>query len=307
MAQLDLGGAAEIAHRGDPGAISNVVNWTGALMSVALVAGLGVWGYKLMVRDVSGVPVVVALEGPMRVAPDDPGGLLAAHQGLAVNSIAADGGTEAPADRLILAPAPIELSSEDLPRAKLAEADTLHKEAPQTGGQGDDMAALVESLTQGVTPLSGSVDTPEPELSGLMSSEGDERIVPASVRGVSISPLPRLRPVGDLQAEAIANSVSRATSGPIAEVDPATIPVGTRLVQFGAFDSPEAARTEWVKLDGQFTDFLTDKQRVVQRALSGGKTFYRLRAMGFDDINDARRFCSAMLAERQACIPVVTR
>ena len=141
----------------------------------------------------------------------------------------------------------------------------------------------------------------------MISPEGDDKIVPASVRGVSISPLPRLRPVGDLQAEAIANSVSRATSGPIAEVDPASIPVGTRLVQFGAFDSPDAARAEWVKLDGQFTDFLTDKQRVVQRALSGGKTFYRLRAMGFEDINDARRFCSAMLAERQACIPVVTR
>ena len=300
MAQLDLGGAAEIAHRGDPGAFSTLVNWTGALMSVALVAGLGVWGYKLMVRDVSGVPLVLALEGPMRVAPDDPGGLRAAHQGLAVNSVAADGGTEAPADRLILAPAPIELSSEDLPRPKLA--------APaDTKPPADDMASLVESLTQGVPPLSGVVGAPQPDLSALISPEGDDKIVPASVRGVSVSPLPRLRPVGDLQAEAIANSVARATSGPIAEVDPTSIPVGTRLVQFGAFDSPEAARAEWVKLDGQFTDFLTDKKRVVQRALSGGKTFYRLRAMGFDDINDARRFCSAMLAERQACIPVVTR
>jgi hypothetical protein len=29
--------------------------------------------------------------------------------------------------------------------------------------------------------------------------------------------------------------------------------------------------------------------------------------MGFDDLNDARRFCAAFVAERTDCIPVVTR
>ena len=69
----------------------------GAVVSLALVAGLGVWGYKLTVRDVSGVPVVRALEGPMRVLPTDPGGKLATHQGLAVNAVQADSGIEASA------------------------------------------------------------------------------------------------------------------------------------------------------------------------------------------------------------------
>ena len=78
-------------------------------------------------------------------------------------------------------------------------------------------------------------------------------------------------------------------------------------MQFGAFASPEEARAAWDKMDAQFTDFLTNKRRVIEKALSGGKTFYRLRAMNFADTSDARRFCAAFVAEGQACIPVVAR
>jgi hypothetical protein len=45
---------------------------------------------------------------------------------------------------------------------------------------------------------------------------------------------------------------------------------------------------------------------VVQKAESGGKIFYRLRASGFSDISDARQFCTA-ISDKVACIPVVTR
>lgn len=50
------------------------VNWVGAGFSLALVAGACLWSYKIMVRDVSGVPIVRALEGPMREKPKTPGG-----------------------------------------------------------------------------------------------------------------------------------------------------------------------------------------------------------------------------------------
>lgn len=47
-----------------PASTSKIVSILGAAASVALVAGVGVWSYQLMVRDVSGVPVVRAAEGP---------------------------------------------------------------------------------------------------------------------------------------------------------------------------------------------------------------------------------------------------
>ena len=71
--------------------VSNLTNFAGAALSLALIIGVGVWGYKLVVRDVSGIPVVRAMEGDMRVLPDNPGGAVALHTGLAVNEVAASG------------------------------------------------------------------------------------------------------------------------------------------------------------------------------------------------------------------------
>ena len=298
----DDGSGADVSG---PGLFGTLFNWIGALMSIALVAGLAVWAYQLAMRDVTGVPVVRALEGPMRVAPEDPGGERAAHQGLAVNSVAAEGTAEPPADRLVLAPKPLDLSDDDVPQPRLSQtpAETTAKAEPvaeielAAAETGAEAAALAEALSDGVTPLSAAVTPQSPPLD----------VIPATVRGVKRSPMPAPRPVGDPTAEAVAERVSLAIAAPAVEVDPENLAPGTRLVQFGAFPSPEAAREEWARLDGRFSDFLVGKNRVIQRAVSGGKTFYRLRVVGFEDINDARRFCSTFLADGQACIPVVTR
>ena len=91
------------------------------------------------------------------------------------------------------------------------------------------------------------------------------------------------------------------------EVDPDSLPKGTRLAQLGAYETAEIARSEWDRLAGQFADYMADKQRVVQQASSGGRTFWRLRAVGFEDLSDARRFCSALMAENADCIAVTVR
>ena len=101
--------------------------------------------------------------------------------------------------------------------------------------------------------------------------------------------------------------MSTTTKRIVVDVDPLSLPAGTRLVQLGAFDSAEIARIQWNKIEDRFGDFFLDKSRIVQKTNSGGRTFYRLRAMGFVDLSDARRFCSTLLAEKADCIPVVTR
>ncbi len=293
-----------------------LTNLTGAVLSLALIVGVGVWGYKLLVRDVSGVPVVRATEGPMRVQPADPGGNAAEHQGLAVNNIAAEGIAAAPADRLVLAPPPLELTLEDVPTVAAAmeqqaeatptaEASESNPIASPETLQNASLSTLVEQLSAGVPPIStleaAPAVTPEPEEVAAA--------IPAPVKGgIGTSLRPRVRPATLTSVpEAVALAVAAAQSVPSAEMDPDKIPVGTRLAQLGAFDSPEVARGEWDRLSQKFGDFLEGKQRVIQRAESGGRTFYRLRAMGFADLGDARRFCSALVAERAECIPVVTR
>ena len=114
-----------------------------------------------------------------------------------------------------------------------------------------------------------------------------------------VTPRPLMRPT-NLQRVSLA-----APAKVDGQIDPATIATGTRLVQLGAYASPEIALIEWANMDTQFGDYMVGKEPVVQQAQSGGRSFYRLRAMGFSDLADARRFCSVLVTEGANCIPVV--
>jgi hypothetical protein len=301
------------------GSISKLTNLTGAVISLALVVGVGIWGYKLLVRDVSGIPVVRAIAGDMRVRPEEPGGDFALHQGLSVNSVAAVGTAQGGAEELRLAPRPIDLAEEDQPipdMAELAASQSAQPEAAPDVAEVMDVAAalengsvedLVAQLTAGVIPMEQTGDETVPVLASVAIADMDAEDLPEmdNAGGLQVSLRPSLRPQGVARASAV--TPVAATANTTSEVDAATLPVGTRLVQLGAFDTPEIARAQWSKLDARFAPFMEGKQRIVMEAKSGGRTFYRLRAHGFEDIGDARRFCSALVAESVDCIPVVTR
>lgn len=326
-----------------PARVQRLLNLTGGIISVALILGLAVWGYKLAVRDVTGIPVVRAMEGPMRIAPEDPGGEIAAHQGLAVNDVAAVGVAAPPPERLVLAPRPVELTLEDGPgltdddapspaEAAAAAAQALPEaasedevtdlavaeevtEEPATEAAAELPAAeaitedatrlaLAEALADTVEPLAADASMPDP--SALDDPLAEPEVAPAPEGAVTRSPRPPQRPASIATPVTLA-AATPAAAAPVKEVDPKTLASGTRLVQLGAFDDAETARREWDKLAGNFGDLMQGKARVVQSAQSGGRTFYRLRAEGFADEDDARRFCSALLAENTACIPVAVR
>ena len=339
------------------GSLFRLFQVSGAVASLALMVGVGVWGYKLMVRDVSGVPVVRAIEGPMRVQPEDPGGDQADHQGLAVNAVAARGIAEPAPDQVRLAPRPVALTEEDAPMGALkptpvalttveaADEETADKpdplvEAAVAAFRNRSVDQLVSELTAGVEPLDAPAaaaeaddsatapaaaetghdlmvveDGPVPPDMDAPDLEEDDAAIAVLDDGPGLrrSLRPVARPArgvrmasagGDDMAAAL--TAAAAVSAPL-DVDPDSIAPGTRLAQLGAFDSPEVARAEWDRLYARFGDYLDGKKRVIQKASSGGRTFYRLRAMGFDDLSDARRFCSALVAENADCIPVTTR
>ncbi|MGH1578955.1 SPOR domain-containing protein [Planktotalea sp.] len=317
--------------------VKAVAALTGAGLSLALLIGVGVWSYQLIVRDVAGVPVVRAVQGEMRIRPADPGGAQALHQGLSVNDVAAAGGTAGPSERIVLAPEPIDLASEETPlidqlvaaqpryaqQTGEAASLSLSDPAPEMVASEQDpkmasIEALAAQIAAGATPLTtqGQVVTAPVQTSvadvkvetAPAASEAETlsvspTAIARSVPGVSISLRPKLRPAGVRTASLSATT----TAGGAREIDPSTIPAGTRLVQLGAYESPEIARKEWVRFSTRFADYMDGKDRVVQRATSGGRVFYRLRAMGFTDLADARRFCSELTAQNTDCIPVVTR
>jgi hypothetical protein len=300
MAQIQADGGFDAPENGI--AFGAMANLAGAAVSLALLVGVGVWGYQLVTRDVSGIPVVRAAEGPMRVQPENPGGAAAPNQGLAVNAIAAEGSAAKPADQLILAPKPIMLSDEDQPQGQLPSANEMASSTPQAPATSEKMSVedLVASLTKDAEPLEevAPVTVPAPSVEKVPEAS-PYKIVKGGI-GRSLRPVSR---PNDLKPAPVAAAAPSA----VLDVDPASLPAGTRLAQLGAYESAEVARKEWDRLFARFGDYMGDKKRVIQRAESGGRTFYRLRAHGFGDINDARRFCSALVAEKAECIPVTTR
>ena len=321
------GGYAVSGGGSGGGHVSRMVNLAGAVCSIALIAGLGVWGYKLAVRDVTGIPVVRALEGPLRISPSNPGGEVTMHQGLSVNAVASSGTAMPLPETLTLAPKSTDLLVEDaaglavlaaLPggaaeitaESTMATADLpvmadgpvvepLNISEPlEIAAQAEVLpatqedavaAALAAALADGAEPFTALDPVPEAEMAALE---------PESAVAKTLRPKARPNTVSDVQ--------DVAAVAPL-EVDASSIAAGTRLVQLGAFDDEAGARGEWAKLQSRFAELIAGKAMVVQAAQSGGRTFYRLRAHGFEGEDEARRFCAALLAENASCIPVSQR
>jgi len=331
MAELPYSGARQSSSAAY--SLGTLTNYAGAVVSLGLMVGIGVWGYKVVSRDVSGVPVVRAASNePMRIAPEKPGGQLAAHQGLSVNEVMAKGGAEKPAERLVLAPKPVDLTEEDQPLAGIvAPRPVVRSEAGVSLDESDiepltpqmaSIRALAEALADGVAPLAAQETRAEtvtpaamvvpaepvtavieavPEVAAVEDNAVAE---PVKASLVSTSLRPKLRPAA---FKAVAPAATEAAVMAALTNEAGSIPVGTRLVQLGAFDSAEVAGREWERLGTKFGEYMDGKERVIQRAESGGRVFYRLRAMGFADLSDSRRFCAALVAERADCIPVVSK
>ena len=284
-----------------------VFYWVGAALSLSLLTGAIGWSYQLIVRDINQIPIVRAQLGPLRVAPDDPGGLTAANQGLSVTQLAVN---ERPllSDEIFLAPAAEVLSEENVALQISEENSSI------TNKEKFDIleVSTENSLDLKILPeqnATGLASNNEAVLSTAAFSPKKLEIENAVSLALSLtnevdssfnSLRPKIRPVvlNQIQTDNIAQSATNELV--------VTAPIGSAVVQLGAFESKSLAQIEWQRLEALLGSVLTSKNMMVQKAESGGRVFYRLRAFGFDDLSDARQFCSAV-NDKVACIPVVTR
>ena len=310
----------QFGARGKAAGANRVVRLTGVATSIALILGLGVWGYKLALRQMHGVPVIHAPEGAARVAPENPGGELAQHQGMAVNTIAAVGEATETTEQLMLAPKPVELAPEDIVsdalQASLGTALAGPDVPPNALSHGvvqpsETMAALRPLADQLAEPLPDGAVEPidDPDLAPVEAGAvvAPDDLIASDVPGLSTSPRPQPRPVGDAVAEATALAVAAAMApAAVTEIDPATLEPGTQLAQIGSYETEAQAKLEWDKALSRFGALMDGKARVIQAAESGGRTFYRLRVAGFETRDEAQRFCAALSSGGQ-CVPALAR
>lgn len=322
-----------------PSRMSRLVHIGGAVASIGLVAWLGLWGYDVAARGAHGVPVIAALTEPMRIQPENPGGEIVDHQGLAINEIAAIGVAAPVADRLMLAPSSVELTDDDV-------AGLTDPSAPvpdPTAAMAAAAIAPVDAFAPGRAPALAPPGAADPSVPGLALAnpstpvfpapevQNDDAVAAALAEALSndapaedvvamdatLSPdtlvlpentnptRPRARPSDTALVTEI--GIDAQAPQPVTEIDPATLTQGTRLVQLGAFDSPEQARAEWVRMGNAYADLMLGKAMVIQSATSGGRSFYRLRAAGFEGEDASRDFCTEIVERNGTCIPVVHR
>ncbi len=271
------------------GVMRMAMNWAIAGASLAVVGGFGYWAVSLGTRNPNEVPIIRAMEGPARVQPDNPGGEQASHQGLAVNTVQSNGSVAAPANQVVLAPAPEPLTNEDLASADLKPAQTPDKKTTPPADKQPVQQKLAVQVEQ-------PPKEPAPKPAQLAAQ---------AIHDTPYSPRRSLRPFSRPQRLAAQLQDIQPASARPDSVE--SVPLGTRLVQLGAYDSPDLAAREWDKLFAKHGDLLNGKKRLIQAAESGGRKFFRLRAVGFASKDESRTLCSALLARGTPCIPVTAR
>ncbi|MEM8570982.1 MAG: SPOR domain-containing protein [Pseudomonadota bacterium] len=325
----------EARNRRAGGARTLSTGWRGAFSAavvLALLGGAGLWTYELVTRDPADVPIVRALQGPTRVAPEEPGGVEFAHQGREINAVLE--GAQAPLPRQValagLTPA---LSDEDKPQRDLVQAsqfktvaelvsqvadgasapsfDTagelqteidLVDDAPDLGG--DPMATEVSDALDG--DASTEIAEAEPETDVVAGPRPFSR--PSNLRriaAVASRDVPETRAKTTEPAASDGAAPARTASSGSQEVT--GLSSGSRLVQLGAFDSEANTRAAWQRLASANSDLLSSKSLYVERATNNARVFYRLRVAGFETSDQTRQICESLRERNVDCIPVTLR
>ena len=319
---------------------ARLTHYLGAVASVALMVGLMVWGWQLVSRDVSGVPVIRAITGDARTTPSDPGGELTNYTGYAVNTVA-EGIDHQPTQQVAIAPAPVGLSDEDVAMGQLGATSRQPSVVSETPLSFDgepvlplsdsEARALAEAQAEAQRLALADSAVQDATIIDAPASEGpvnealtDENGAPAQAAAITealvqaqaqanpgvltASPRPTPRPRSTRVASAGTTATDArpvaAEARPEAAPAPAPAPVSQASgpqVQLGAFDSDSIAASEWNRLMNKHVVF-GGKQQVIQQHQSNGRTFWRLRVAGFDSLGEARQFCAALKSAGTDCL-----
>jgi tetratricopeptide (TPR) repeat protein len=123
----------------------------------------------------------------------------------------------------------------------------------------------------------------------------------ASARPVAEGSVNTSEPVPVDKSAAVLVRPARAEAVQVSVV-PATVRAGTMQAQLAAVPSEDAAQAEWQRLQEKLPDVLGARQPVITRIERDGRVFWRLRAGGFADANEATEFCERVRAGGNACI-----
>lgn len=214
--------------------LARLTHYLGALASVGLMVGLLVWGFQLVSRDVSGVPVIKAIQGEARTTPDDPGGKLASYTGYAVNQVA--GGAEpAPTDRVAIAPTATDLTDADVPMGQLGATARQPENPSETPLNFDGEPAVPMSDAEAKALAEAQAAAAAARAAAALAVE-DATIVDAPATEGPVNEVVTDENGAPAEADAIAAALAEAQATPAltSSARPSPRPRGARVVAAAA-------------------------------------------------------------------------
>ena len=251
--------ADDARYGGDPDGIpplttrlARLTHYLGALASVALMIGLMVWGWQLISRDVTGIPVIHALVGEARSTPEDPGGELTSYTGYAVNNVA-EGVESVPVDQVAVVSSEALLTEEDVAMGRMgaeAREPTQQSEVPLSFdgepiaplsdsemrelAEAESKAAAAHAAAQNAVASADIVDAPASE-GPINEVVTDENGVPAQAAAITAA----LAEAHAQQATGVLATSTRPARRPRTTSAAETAPASTRVAT--AETAPAAA------------------------------------------------------------------
>ena len=283
----------------------------GAVISLNLILWAGYWTYNIISRDINGIPIVAAQPGPLRVAPDTPGGIEAENIELAVTKIASQ---ELPPNpkAVELAPSTEKLTPDDLTifqairQKKIIDRQAALNNQIHLGVIEPNISKEIslEPVNTVTNTANYSITENQSELVAAalalaLKPSADNLIGSAVAQNKFKQIKPRLRPGSLLEA-------SVSTTETVIRPALASVETGLAVVQFGTFATETVAFEEWDRLSKNLSVILDGRPKYVERIKRNGNEIYRLRLGGFVNIDDASRFCSAVISQEN-CVPVIAK
>jgi SPOR domain len=236
----------------------------GGLLGLVAIGVATAWGISRM--GPRPVPVIEADPRPLKIRPDQPGGMVVPNQ-----------------DQLVLEGATQRRAAERS-RSTVAQLDA-----------GPEAPAL-DLLRRHVAPPPPAMP---PQVAAAAPTAGG---TPAPTTAVTPSSLgAAATPLSPPVAIAVATTIA-APAALVASL-PGPVAGGRSHAQFGALNSEEAARAEWDRLVRRVPELGAFQPRIARLEREGQPTLWRLRATGLADAAAARSLCEAVRARGVACIP----
>ncbi|SFI21222.1 Sporulation related domain-containing protein [Albimonas pacifica] len=272
----------------------------GGACAIALVWGLVSWGHGLLTRDSGQIPFLRAEDGPMKIVPEDPGGLKLERTDMAVSRIV--GGVAGSAVEPGLAPQAEGLADEDQPQPYLTAPDPLA--TPSDGAQ--DPAAAPDADPDAIERAVARALQEQQMGDDPTASQVEDEDESSSLSAVAAPP-PPLRPRAPTRAEMAAAAAAAAAAIPAPTPAATSLATGDIGVQLGAFNSQAIAESQWRRAQRRHEDLLSGLAHAVTTVESGGRTLYRLRAGPVADRGQAQELCAALKSRGDACIVATIR